>query len=849
MAVRKEGDKYIIENPSYGNVSAGSISTTMPEGQVFTAGGGSIVGTIKDGKIYTTEVKNAGINIQGLPTWEDWTAFTTERGGMLERIYGDQTSDFWNSLNTSAMTADTTRVGMEGSNVGGLSQEQINEEALKAQMSNPQTAALLASGQPLQPAQTTGTGTVNMALASGQTTGQSSSQTNTNPFFGIPASISGQLTSTEQAQAFQNYKAQGLSDQESLSKVLATSGGATSTTAPATQQMGEYVSNPDYLKYYTEDEIIRGADGKIYLKPGIPTRWTTNSAVKQAIDEKEADFSLSIPDIIDSTTFTESQNTGTVFGDLQNLFNEMKSLRTDLINSLKPSEEEKTLQQQLIDLRNNANLSLLGIENQAIPMPFIVGQQREQLKLYQAQEQNLIDRLGLTQEARETAANVASTGLEFLMSDIDLRFKVADKIQKQNEIAFNQAMQLSTQAKNNLALILDNFAGVRVNDLSAQDQAKLAQLAAQAGIPFDLISKGMDATAAQLEFKNILDAAKLNGDTLAGLTEQQISILQNLQGQIRQDADVKNFVEVRQAYNRVLSATKEPSAAGDLALIFNYMKMLDPGSTVREGEFANAQNSAGVPERLRANYNQIVNGERLSVNQRNDFVNQAKGLYESQLGSYENAINFYKNQAETFNIPTELLTRDYSGTIGDITINLPALNQSYNSLQSLLNDNPLYKTVVADILFNEPNLDDNDILQLLTFNSDLGMSKNYLSNYGQITGFGSPLWGYGLDIDLQKGDPVYSPITGTVVKSEYNGGFGNQVQIKDSSGNLIMLSHLDSTSVKPGTIVKAGQLVGKGGNTGNTIPGQNSDGSHLDITIKKPDGSYYSATEVYKLLA
>jgi len=33
------------------------------------------------------------------------------------------------------------------------------------------------------------------------------------------------------------------------------------------------------------------------------------------------------------------------------------------------------------------------------------------------------------------------------------------------------------------------------------------------------------------------------------------------------------------------------------------MKILDPGSVVREGEFATAQNSAGIPERIRAKYN------------------------------------------------------------------------------------------------------------------------------------------------------------------------------------------------------------------------------------------------------
>ncbi len=42
---------------------------------------------------------------------------------------------------------------------------------------------------------------------------------------------------------------------------------------------GTYVPDPSYLKYYKESEIIRQPDGKIYLKPGIPVKWTTQSEV------------------------------------------------------------------------------------------------------------------------------------------------------------------------------------------------------------------------------------------------------------------------------------------------------------------------------------------------------------------------------------------------------------------------------------------------------------------------------------------------------------------------------------------------------------------------------------------
>jgi len=90
---------------------------------------------------------------------------------------------------------------------------------------------------------------------------------------------------------------------------------------------------------------------------------------------------------------------------------------------------------------------------------------------------------------------------------------------------------------------------------------------------------------------------------------------------------LKDFNLVADANARVNVAGTNPTAAGDLALIFNFMKMLDPGSTVREGEFANAENSAGIPQRVRGQYNSIVNGQRLSETQRDDFLSRSGDLF------------------------------------------------------------------------------------------------------------------------------------------------------------------------------------------------------------------------------
>jgi hypothetical protein len=57
--------------------------------------------------------------------------------------------------------------------------------------------------------------------------------------------------------------------------------------------------------------------------------------------------------------------------------------------------------------------------------------------------------------------------------------------------------------------------------------------------------------------------------------------------------------------------------------------MLDPGSTVNTGEFANASNAAGVPDRIKNQYNKLVTGGRLNPTTRAAFTGQAKNLFNA----------------------------------------------------------------------------------------------------------------------------------------------------------------------------------------------------------------------------
>jgi hypothetical protein len=105
----------------------------------------------------------------------------------------------------------------------------------------------------------------------------------------------------------------------------------------------------------------------------------------------------------------------------------------------------------------------------------------------------------------------------------------------------------------------------------------------------------------------------------------------DLRKEINADPETKKFFEIKNMYSNVEQAAKKPTAANDLALIFSYMKILDPTSTVRETEFANAENAAGVDDRIRNMYNKVKLGTRLSDDQVGDYKVSAGRIKDAQL--------------------------------------------------------------------------------------------------------------------------------------------------------------------------------------------------------------------------
>lgn len=128
------------------------------------------------------------------------------------------------------------------------------------------------------------------------------------------------------------------------------------------------------------------------------------------------------------------------------------------------------------------------------------------------------------------------------------------------------------------------------------------------------------------------------------------------------------FRQIAESFQRVADSAKDPSPAGDLALIFNYMKILDPGSVVREGEFATAQNATGIPDQLRNVYNRVASGERLAPGQRQDFLDRAKRLYRGQAILQGDREAEFKRIALSSGITPDNVVINFRTNIDDISL-------------------------------------------------------------------------------------------------------------------------------------------------------------------------------------
>jgi len=130
------------------------------------------------------------------------------------------------------------------------------------------------------------------------------------------------------------------------------------------------------------------------------------------------------------------------------------------------------------------------------------------------------------------------------------------------------------------------------------------------------------------------------------------------------------YQELGSTYEKLSQSANAKTPAGDIALITAFMKMLDPGSVVRETEFAKAQDTAGIFDKLVALAGKAASGNifpntEAGNRQRKEYVDLAKKYFDSAEKKKQQDVAFYRGIATGYGLDFGKIDPNYKSDTGE----------------------------------------------------------------------------------------------------------------------------------------------------------------------------------------
>lgn len=540
-------------------------------------------------------------------------------------------------------------------------------------------------------------------------------------------------------------------------------------------------------------------------------------------------FNLDLPPQINSSDYTKALTNPTSQFDINNILKQMQDAYSQYNDALKPSVEERAVQAQLDQAEKDYLAQQFSVEGQSIPSNFI-GQQMTRLNEY-------VNKLALPLEKKlQRLQDQRKTLVGALKEKIGFGSQLAQTAKALQELT--QPDVLSTQVGDDgsvYAIVKQQDGTMALKNLGVINKTdkKYTETGTYTSASGEQVFWGMTKEG-KIEQQTL--GKKKTGD-IGGLTKEQLAQLQNIQGNIRNDQDVKGYIDIRDSYNRVQASSQDPSGAGDLALIYNYMKMLDPGSVVRESEFATAAASGSLGERFKAAGEKILKGERLSNDMRADFVDRSNKLYQQKFQSYQKAVDFYGNQLDTFGIPRALGLRDFvSGAADSHSDSISSRIQeardsgwSYTEIIEYLRGTPELKTQIDEAAIN--GYKPEEIINFLKGFSGVGSDTNKAPVVGNYQGL--PMYDtYSSNPGTNRSDRNNNP--GNIKASNYSMGFNGVIGVEakqaDDGGYFLVFNSPQDGANAVGRLLQEGKAY-KGVTAEQAIKKYNGGGSYGAIDL------------------
>lgn len=141
----------------------------------------------------------------------------------------------------------------------------------------------------------------------------------------------------------------------------------------------------------------------------------------------------------------------------------------------------------------------------------------------------------------------------------------------------------------------------------------------------------------------------------------------DLRKEFNSQPEVKSYKDLQRTYSLINTAyqtalskgDKGSKASADQALVTLYNKMLDPGSVVREGEYARTAEGQALIDRFVSKYQQATEGGAgITDVTRKDMVDISQKFFEGAQGDYDKIADYYRYIAKEIGVDPSLVIRE-----------------------------------------------------------------------------------------------------------------------------------------------------------------------------------------------
>ena len=228
---------------------------------------------------------------------------------------------------------------------------------------------------------------------------------------------------------------------------------------------------------------------------------------------------------------------------------------------------------------------------------------------------------------------------------------------------YRQAAQmLNVAGQTEQAMKLEDIA-LKLDPTSApSDKAKLL---AELGLPMTMENmqlleaapnevRLLKATGTPVTLRNVMELKRSGAaSTVVNMNEGQKGLdnVMKVASAFKGEPIYKDFNDMKSAYGQVISSLDAGTPIGDVAGATKVMKLLDPGSVVRESELGIAMAAAGRMDRLQNYFNNLMTGEKLTPKQRIDFKSLSNELYAAAGQAYNQKRSEYEGFGNAYQLP------------------------------------------------------------------------------------------------------------------------------------------------------------------------------------------------------